>query len=217
MVKKMNEKMHKSLHIAITIVLIVFLILFLIKIIIPVLGFSIMQGDYTKTGIENYSPYNSLGLTHYFTLRDETEEKLFEKFEYENVSYRYHYFYKGTLQHELVIAIVKYPEQHFNLIKEDITSSVYYGDFMCTYMGFDFHFNDTPLTTIHKWENYNINTDAPFIRYMNCVGINSDNNSIIFIGFYYTKQKWISGNDYDAYNFSTWDSFFEEFFPEITS
>ena len=83
--------------------------------------------------------------------------------------------------------------------------------------GYDFHFNDAYPKGIHKFEYYNLNTDAPFLRLFNCVGINSDLNSFIFIGFYYTNQNWISGDHYGAYDFLTWDLFFKEFFPEIAS
>ena len=192
-------------------------IILLIKIILPIIIFSAMQGNYTKTGIENYSPYNSLGLTRYFTLFDETEQSLFEQYEYENISYRHHYLYKGNLQHDLEIVVVKYSDENFNIIKEDIISNEYYGDHMCTYQGYDFHFNEAYVKTNHKFEYFDFDSDAPFLRFMNCVGINSEQNSLVFIGFYYTKQKWISGEYYDAYDFVAWDIFFEEFFPEISS
>ena len=217
MEKGKNKKRYKLLYITIGIFLIASVVVLLIRLIIPTFVYLLMQNDYTKTGIENYSPYNSLGLTRYFTLRDETENELFEQYEYEDISYRYHYMYKGELQHELVIVVVNYSSQCFDIIKEEIVSSEYYGDFMCTYEGYDFHFNDAYPKGIHKFEYYNLNTDAPFLRLFNCVGINSDQNSFIFIGFYYSKQNWISGDHYGAYDFLTWDLFFKEFFPEIAS
>ena len=215
MKKEKSKKRFIPLWITIGAVLTIGFVVLLIKVILPVFAFAIMQSDYTKTGIENYSPYNSMGLTSYFTLRDESKGELFEQYEYENISYRYHYLYKGELQHESVIAVVKYSDQGFDIIKEDITSSEYFGDYMCTYEGYDFYFNDAYPKTIHDFEYYDVNTDAPFLRFMNCVGINPDQNSFVFIGFYYTKLKWISGDHYGAYDFSTWDTFFKEFFPEI--
>lgn len=183
------------------------------------------QEQFTISGIKKYSPTNSsVSLCAYLTVRNENKVMIGKgyeinffcnKYPYKEAFYRCEKKHKKYTIHETVVMALTYDDSNYSNAYEDITSQDGFSDEITfNYKSFSFFLNRTEYLTDPNncLTNYCFSCNNPYIEWINLVGFDQENKTIVFVGFYHCEYSGFNLEIEHYYVFVDWDTFFSENF-----
>ena len=217
----------------------IFLLVFAFVAAVPSIQLHFMDGHYIHEGIDKYNyALSSVGLCNYLTLRENdcTDPKkgkvsFAEEYPYSSAFFRFEEDYKGGFAKETVVLSLYYEEKtsYSDAIKDISTKPGFSSEIEFAYGDYIFKLNKTEELSAIEHANaeglpesaksrtmtdYLLNSDNPYIHWIQLVGCSEPRQEIVFIGFYYLKQ-WRNGFwsfDESYYSFSGWDVLLQDEF-----
>ena len=175
----------------------------------------LLQGHYTKEGIENYSPSaSSVSLCSYLTLREErrADEYFINKWPLINSYYRYEHEYDMKHKLETVLLSLTYSEDVYEEAFENISIQKGFSKkIFFDYCNYSFCLNDTEriMKGVYNqdwsYTSFDVNDNCIYLKWINLVGWCEKKHTLVFIGFYYEKNN-------RGYTFNSWDEMFSNYF-----
>ena len=145
-----------------------------------------------RKGIKKYhQALSSLSLCSYLTFPYEDDnhnqhDPLIDYYKYDETYFHFLSVSNGLLQYEIVFMRLdyKYDYNYFSVLDYIFEQPGYSKEILCNYKSYEFHLNVT-LQLLHGEglyaPHYNFENDDMFIHWINVVGLNENNHSIILI------------------------------------
>ena len=175
----------------------------------------LLRGHYTKEGIDNYSPAaSSISLCGYLTLKEEriADEYFVNKRPYIDSYYRYEYDYNSKYKCETVILSLTYSKNVYEEAYKEISAQPGFSKkIWFNYHNYSFCLNDTERMMHNAYRqdwcytSYDISDNCIKLSWINLVGWCDDKDTLVFIGFFYDKNK-------SGYEFNNFGELFELYF-----
>ena len=180
----------------------------------------LLRGNYTKEGVENYSPNeSSMLLCAFLTVRQERNYgdsyvPFIKKWPLTDSYYRYEYDYNSKFKCETVILSLTYESETYKEAYANVSSQKGFSyKIIFDYKDYSFRLNDTEIIVRTStgsnsfFTSYDVDESCVNLKWINLVGWCDDKNTLVFIGFYYN-------NNNAGYKFNNWDEFFSNYYNE---